>query len=193
VNYYFLAQKRAKMQQVNQDLNFLERRELLEKYRSDLRKVDFERNYLTQLIQQLENELQIPSAATTAPQRNIQYAAPKTTTTATKAPKQKRNYSKSSSSEDALEKQRVYGVKLSAWDILMLDTLENITEPLNSGSLLEIFEAKNASLTKSLDDKQLRNALSRTVHKLANKKDIVLKDNFAGKGFLYTLNPNYQA
>jgi|GEM_PF-3195951 len=181
------------MQQVNQDLNFLERRELLEKYRSDLRKVDFERNYLTQLIQQLENELQIPSAATTAPQRNIQYAAPKTTTTATKAPKQKRNYSKSSSSEDALEKQRVYGVKLSAWDILMLDTLENITEPLNSGSLLEIFEAKNASLTKSLDDKQLRNALSRTVHKLANKKDIVLKDNFAGKGFLYTLNPNYQA
>lgn len=181
------------MQQVNQDLNFLERRELLEKYRSDLRKVDFERNYLTQLIQQLENELQIPSAATTAPQRNIQYAAPKTTTIATKAPKQKRNYSKSSSSEDALEKQRVYGVKLSAWDILMLDTLENITEPLNSGSLLEIFEAKNASLTKSLDDKQLRNALSRTVHKLANKKDIVLKDNFAGKGFLYTLNPNYQA
>lgn len=180
------------MQQVNQDLNFLERRELLEKYRSDLRKVDFERNYLTQLIQQLENELQIPSAATTTPQRNVQYTAPKATTTA-KAPKQKRNYSKSSSSEDALEKQRVYGVKLSSWDVLMLDTLENITEPLNSGSLLEIFEAKNASLAKSLDDKQLRNALSRTVHKLANKKDIVLKDSFAGKGFLYTLNPNYQA
>jgi hypothetical protein len=179
------------MQQVN--LNFLEKRELLEKYRSDLRKVDFERNYLTQLIQQLESELQIPSTA--APQRNVQYTAPKAATSASasaKAPKQKRSYSKSNS-EDIAAKQQTYGIKLSHWDVLMLDTLENITEPLNSGSLLEIFEAKNDSLAKPLDDKQLRNSLSRTVHKLANKKDIVLKDNFAGKGFLYTLNPNYEA
>jgi hypothetical protein len=178
------------MQQVN--LNFLEKRELLEKYRSDLRKVDFERNYLTQLILQLENELQIPSAV--APQqRNVQYSAPRTAAAAaSKAPKQKRSYLKSNS-EDALKKQEFYGIKLSSWDVLMLDTLENITEPLNSGSLLEIFEAKNESLAKPLDDKQLRNALSRTVHKLANKKDVILKDNFEGKGFLYTLNPNYKA
>ena len=44
--------------QYNQ-LSFLEKRELLEKYRSDLRKVDFERNYLQSLIDRLERELQI--------------------------------------------------------------------------------------------------------------------------------------
>jgi hypothetical protein len=179
---------------MQENLSFLERRELLEKYRSDLRKVDFERDYLTQLIQRLENELQIPSTQMAAPQQQRAYSAPKTVAApaAAKAPKKTRSYSKSSGA-DTLEKQRAYGIKLSSWDVLMLNTLENITEPLNSGSLLEIFEAENASLSKPLDDKQLRNALSRTVHKLANKKDIVLKDNFAGKGFLYTLNPNYQA
>lgn len=178
------------MQQVN--LNFLERRELLEKYRSDLRKVDFERDYLTQLIHRLENELQIPSAPVAAPAQRVQYT-PKAAATAAVAaatPKAPRAYSKSNS-ENTLEKQQTYGFKLSDWDVLMLDTVENITEPLNSGSLLEVFEARNAELAKPLDDKQLRNALSRTVHKLANKKDVILKEEFAGKGFLYTLNPNY--
>ena len=46
------------MQQLNSDyLSFLEKRELLEKYRSDLRKVEFERDYLLSLISRLEDEL----------------------------------------------------------------------------------------------------------------------------------------
>ncbi|NJN78495.1 MAG: hypothetical protein HC803_09365, partial [Saprospiraceae bacterium] len=65
--------------------------------------------------------------------------------------------------------------------------------PMNSAALLEIFENENKTLAKPLDDKQLRNALSRTVHKLANKQDAVLKENFGGKGFLYSLNPNFNA
>ena len=172
-----------KMQQVNQ-LNFLEKRELLEKYRSDLRKVDFERNYLTSLILQLETELQIPSKPTV-------HSVPKVQNTVANKPAT-RPYTKSNST-NTLNKQRFYGFKLSDWDVLMLETLENTTEPLNSSALLEIFEERNASLPKPFDDKQLRNALSRTVHKLANKKDVVFKETFAGKGFLYTLNPNYES
>ena len=171
------------MQRVNQNLSFLEKRELLEKYRSDLRKVDFERNNLAQIIARLEKELHLPAGAATED-------APATRTAAVSAPKAPRAYTKSSS-ENTAQKQETYGIKLSDWDVLMLNTLETITEPLNSGALLEIFEAANADLPKPLDEKQLRNALSRTVHKLANKKDIVLKENFPGKGFLYTLNQNY--
>ena len=174
------------MQQVNQTLSFLEQRELLEKYRSDLRKVDFERNYLMTLIQQLESELQIPSMpqakSTVAPMRNIVISKPTKPT---------RPYTKSNSAK-TLDKQRFYGFKLSDWDVLMLESLETTSDALNSSALLDVFEARNAILPKPFDDKQLRNALSRTVHKLANKKDVVFKENFPGKGFLYTLNPDYQ-
>ncbi|MFK7949253.1 MAG: hypothetical protein AB8G11_16800 [Saprospiraceae bacterium] len=170
------------MQQLNSNyLSFLERRELLEKYRSDLRKVEFEREYLVSLITRLENELQIPSITTqrvAAPVRTV------TRTVQRSVPKPP--ISKSNGGP------RRYGFKLSAWDEVMLDALVGITEPINSGALLEIFEDANNGLENPLDDKQLRNALSRTVHKLANKKDVVLKENFGGKGFLYTLNPNYQ-
>lgn len=161
-----------------QQLNFLERRELLEKYRSDLRKVDFERDYLVSLITRLENELQIPSVTTervAAPVRNtrtVQRSAPKVSVAKSGGP-------------------RRYGFKLSDWDEVMLDALNNNSEPMNSGSLLEIFEDANNQLENPLDEKQLRNALSRTVHKLANKKDVILKENFGGKGFLYRMNPDY--
>jgi hypothetical protein len=57
--------------------------------------------------------------------------------------------------------------------------------------MLEQFEAYNDGLEKPLDDKQLRNALSRTVHKLANLKDVVIKESFSGKGFIYSLNSAY--
>lgn len=167
--------------QYNQ-LSFLEKRELLEKYRSDLRKVDFERNYLQSLIDRLEKELQIPSKPSSstysaAPTSKVTYAPRKTTVNLT-SPNEK-------------DRLRRYGFKLAKWDHLMLDILESTSEPMNSGTMLEEFEAYNNSLDKPLDDKQLRNALSRTVHKLANIKDVVIKENFSGKGYIYSLNPAY--
>ena len=168
------------MQQLNANyLSFLERRELLEKYRSDLRKVDFERDYLVSLITRLENELQIPSVTaqrvaepTRIVSRTVQRSAPKSSISKSGGP-------------------RRYGFKLSNWDEVMLDALNGVSESLNSGALLEIFEDANNALENPLDDKQLRNALSRTVHKLANKKDVIIKENFGGKGFLYRMNPDF--
>lgn len=172
------------MQKYN--LSFLEKRELLEKYQSDLRKVDFERNYLISLIQRLEGELQIPSITT---ERNTSVRA---AVAARPAGVVQRTTPKVSLPVSNGNTQRFYGFKLSHWDILLLDAIKDREEPLNSGALLEIFEAKNATFDKPLDDKQLRNALSRTVHKLANKKDAILKVEFPGKGFLYSLNPNFE-
>lgn len=169
------------MQQFNSNyLSFLEKRELLEKYRSDLRKVEFEREYLVSLITRLENELQIPSVTTnrvSAPGRTPSRTVQRSTPNISKTPNQ--------------GSSRRFGFKLSNWDEVMLDALNGISEPMNSGALLEIFENANNQLESPLDDKQLRNALSRTVHKLANKKDVVLKENFGGKGFLYSMNPSY--
>ncbi len=166
--------------QYNQ-LSFLEKRELLEKYRSDLRKVDFERNYLQSLIDRLERELQIPSTPSkqsfsTSTTSKVSYTPRKPSTPTT---------------QDQKDRIRRYGFKMAKWDHLMLDILERTTEPMNSGTMLEQFEAYNDGLEKPLDDKQLRNALSRTVHKLANLKDVVIKESFSGKGFIYSLNSAY--
>ncbi len=190
-------------------LNFLEKRELLEKYRSDLRKIDFERDYLTSIIERIEKELQLPvgttSVVTEVEQVKVVTPAPAPVVVTTPVEKvakpvavkaatpQVRTTPSKPESVQLKKGERFYGFKLSAWDTLMLEILENTAEPLNSSALLDIFENKNNSLAKPLDDKQLRNALSRTVHKLANKKDVVLKQEFEGKGFLYTLNPNYTA
>ena len=153
------------MQQLNSSiLSFLERRELLEKYRSDLRKVNFERDYLVSLITRLENELQIPSVTTE------RIATPTRTATRTV----QRSTPKSFAPQNNGGPKR-YGFKLSDWDEVMLDALNGVTDSMNSGALLEIFEDANNQLENPLDEKQLRNALSRTVHKLANKKDVVLK------------------
>ncbi len=166
--------------QYNQ-LSFLEKRELLEKYRSDLRKVDFERNYLQSLIDRLERELQIPSKTSTNSSASV--ASKKVTYT----PRATSNVVVPGHTE----RLQRYGFKLAKWDHLMLDILEGTTEPMNSGTMLELFEKYNNKLESPLDDKQLRNALSRTVHKLANIKDVVIKETFSGKGFVYSLNPAY--
>lgn len=166
--------------QYNQ-LSFLEKRELLEKYRSDLRKIEFERNYLQSLTERLERELQIPSAPSKKAYSSTPTSKVSYTPRATSAP----------TTQDQKDRIRRYGFKLAKWDHLMLDILEGTTEPMNSGTMLELFEAYNDKLEKPLDDKQLRNALSRTVHKLANIKDVVIKETFSGKGFIYSLNPAY--
>lgn len=179
------------MQQLNSDyLSFLEKRELLEKYRSDLRKVEFERDYLTSLILRLENELQIPTATAQKANDTVHYtqSVAQPVSKPVKVAKQAAVPSEQKASGKKSKLSSEYGFKISKWDDVMLKALSNAQKPLNAGALLEAFESANSKLAEPLDDKQLRNALSRTVNKLANKRDTVKKQNFGGKGYLYSLN-----
>lgn len=179
------------MQQLNSDyLSFLEKRELLEKYRSDLRKVEFERDYLTSLISRLENELQIPTVTAQKATDTVHFtqSAAKHVSKPAKAIKQAVVPSEQRNSSKKSKVSSEFGFKISKWDDVMLKALSNAQKPLNAGALLEAFEIANSKLAEPLDDKQLRNALSRTVNKLANKRDTVKKQNFGGKGYLYSLN-----
>ncbi len=186
---------KQKMQQLNSDyLSFLERRELLEKYRSDLRKVEFERDYLLSLISRLEDELQIPQVTAQKATEITHYAAQPVVkmVKAAKPPKQVVQSSESRSSVKKSKASNDYDFKISKWDDVMIKALSNSEKPLNAGALLKAFENANKKMAEPLDDKQLRNALSRTFNKLANKRDTVRKQNFGGKGYLYSLNPNYK-
>ena len=177
------------MQQLNSDyLSFLEKRELLEKYRSDLRKVEFERDYLTSLISRLENERQIPTVTAQKATDTVQFTQSVAPSKPAKVLKQTVEQSDQRSSSKKSKVSSEFGFKVSKWDDVMLKALSKAQKPLNAGALLEAFEIANSKLAEPLDDKQLRNALSRTVNKLANKRDTVRKQNFGGKGYLYSLN-----
>jgi hypothetical protein len=156
-------------------LSFNEQSELLDKYRSEVRKLDFERSYILGLIRSLEAGLKQPTTPEEADE-----VQPLDLGTVTPAEERVKRSAKP-------RQQQYYGFKLSEWDHLMLDTLEKADQPMNSGSLLEVFETYCAEKNYTLDDKQLRNALSRTVHKLANIKNVVKKEDFPGKGFCYSM------
>ncbi len=198
----------------NPNLNSLEIRDLINRYKSELRKLDFQVEKTQSTISDLEAQLgermryeETESSATgeepgsvtrsAAPAKKRGRGRPRKSDKAASNGHQAKKKGSSGKGKKAgpvakapigpkpMKRKR----KLSEWDEFVLDTLEKNKTALISSELLDKAEKKNKRKTGSdkLTDLQLKRKLNQVLHKLANKRGAIVKTQYAGKGFAYGL------
>lgn len=82
---------------------------------------------------------------------------------------------------------RSSGYRLSVWDKFILNALEESNKTLINSELYEQAKEYAAENKIEIPNEKLRGKLSRSIHKLANKRKELVKVPFEGKGFAYAL------
>jgi hypothetical protein len=79
------------------------------------------------------------------------------------------------------------GYRLSQWDTFLLDTLADAGTTLINSELNERAQAyaRNNGMDMSASD--ISGKLSRSIHKLANRRGVLVKMKYPGKGYAYAL------
>ncbi len=78
------------------------------------------------------------------------------------------------------------GYKLNDWDLFIIETIQNASEPLINK---EIHDAAAKAFPDETEE-EIKGRISRSIHKLANKRKVLLKHRYEGRGFAYTVNPS---
>ena len=73
--------------------------------------------------------------------------------------------------------------ELGEWDRLMIKGIHEAKQPLINSELLEV--AMKSPLGKKAGEKESRLMISRTIHKLVNRKPILKKVDYDGRGNAY--------
>lgn len=76
------------------------------------------------------------------------------------------------------------GYRLSEWDQFVLNSLEDKQKALTTSEFTEIGVANPSIKTGAA---QIKTKLNRSLHKLANKKGVLVKVEHSGRGFAYAL------
>mgnify|MGYP003329176905 CR=1 FL=1 len=82
------------------------------------------------------------------------------------------------------------GYKLSPWDEFIINALKEKQHVLISKDLIEISKSKAEKDNVKFDLDEVKNMLNRSLHKMANKRNDLIKTKYEGKGFAYAL-PNW--
>lgn len=83
--------------------------------------------------------------------------------------------------------KKAKGYRLSEWDTALMEGLKKAKHPLINQELYQLLEDKNQQEQHGLDEKDIRGKLNRSLHKLANKREELIKVDYEGKGFAYAL------
>lgn len=205
----------------------LEVRDLINKYQSDLRKLEFQTLRTQALIKELENfaadaeealsleeakieelpaagteKLRTPSADA-APKKKAE-AKPEKAKTKTKSKGKKRGRPKGSTSkkkpgrppkkkttEDKKQDSPTKssspeaGYRLSDWDQFVIDRLKEVQSAMTTSDFADA-AVKDESIDSG--EAQIKVKLNRSLHKLANKKNLLVKVEHSGRGFAYALS-----
>ena len=82
------------------------------------------------------------------------------------------------------------GYKLSPWDEFIINALKEKQHVLISKDLIELSKSKAEKDNTKFDLGEVKNMLNRSLHKMANKRNDLIKTKYDGKGFAYAL-PNW--
>lgn len=83
--------------------------------------------------------------------------------------------------------QKLGGYRLSEWDQLIVDGITKAGKALVKNELLDLAEAKNKEDNLKMDMQAINVKISQSLHKLANRRDDLVKVPFPGRGFAYAL------
>jgi hypothetical protein len=199
----------------NLQLTELEIRDLLNRYRSEMRKLEFQMRRIQSTVEDLSEVL--GEEPPTAPVRT----ASSSSTTKKRGPgrppkKKKRGPGRPPKSESSKrgpgrppKKKRGPGrppkkrgpgrppksknkskrgrkkgsYRLSDWDKFILNTVDNADKPLINSELFD--RAQEWDTAKDMSDDDVKQYISRSIHKLANKHKTLNKVPYEGRGYAY--------
>ncbi|MCB0683730.1 MAG: hypothetical protein KDC32_22930 [Saprospiraceae bacterium] len=121
------------------------------------------------------------------PRKATATASTKTKAKATAKPKPKAKPATKSSSKTTTKSDSTGGYRLSDWDTMILDGLASRQKVMISADLLELGKKKVANENLGLDEKQIQGKINRSLQKLANKRGVLSKTDYPGKGHAYGL------
>ncbi|GAA4823247.1 hypothetical protein [Algivirga pacifica] len=80
------------------------------------------------------------------------------------------------------------GYRLSEWDYLLLKTLKDENRLLLNHDFIDAAREYTESKGKKMTEEQLKGKVVRSLNKLVNKREYILKHNYKGKGYCYGLS-----
>jgi len=175
---------------MNTHLTQSEIQDLVNHYESEKRKLEFQLTRTDTLLSKLRNHLNILTDQTVV--INFEEGELMPNGNASKPEKhdepapQKASEQRKVSIVDRIN-QKSSGYRLSAWDSAILEGIEQAGKPLINNELLQLLEQKNKELGEGLDETDLKGKLNRSLHKLANKRQVIVKLQYEGRGYMYAL------
>ncbi len=117
--------------------------------------------------------------------KKTEAAAPaaKATTAKTAAPKKKTTTRKTTAKKTGVTRERA----LSEWDNAIIKDITDAGQVRINSELLAALDGHSKASGQNLDDAKLKAKLNQSLQKLVNKKGLVVKVKFSGKGNAYGL------
>ena len=191
------------------NLTPLEVRDLISRYQSDLRKLEYQVHKVHQILEELQGYApqsrekyidepflrELPSAEESEGKggENTDQETPQNVPTS-KGRKTRRgrpkkidsNNGDTSSPANAAETQisQGKGYRLSEWDLFVVNCLLREEKALITSDFLDAAEISD-EITAGTSEIKIK--LNRSLHKLANKKGILVKVEYPGRGYAYAL------
>lgn len=196
------------------NLTPLEVRDLISRYQSDLRKLEYQIHKVHQILEELQGyapqaqekyidepilrglpsaeaseekggettDQEAPQNVPTAKGRKTRRGRPKKMGSDTAPGKVEGSASSPAAAEPKVEQGK--GYRLSEWDLFVVNCLLAEEQSLITSDFLVAAE-NSAEITA--DAKEIKIKLNRSLHKLANKKGILVKVEYSGRGYAYAL------
>lgn len=128
-----------------------------------------------------------PAKSKSAAPKKRRGRPPKSKSTATKKRRGRPPKSKSTAAKKTTGKSSAKGYRLSEWDNHILDTLEKQQKVLVFSDFLEAAKGKQGSGKGKLSEKEIYRRINQSLHKLANKREAIIKVSHPGRGYAYGL------
>ena len=175
------------------NLTRLEIKDLINRYQSELRKLEYQIQRTKRTIEELEEvvgEKDISSDLEVSESPTKEQGKRATTKSKTKKTTKAKKKGKSPGRPPkhvipGRETETRHGVRLSAWDQMIFDVIEDAGEVLKTKSIIEGVAKEASRHDIDATKKYIRQKVSQSIHKLANKHQILSKVDAKGRGYAY--------
>ena len=194
----------------NLKLSPFEIKELIDRYKSELRKLDFQSAKIRSTVKELtislkEAKLAAPPVVkeSPVPRKKGKVGRPRKIEASVAASPAKASVTEKPTKPKAEKKKKIKIIaaakgptaakelkrnhKLNDWDNLLLDSLRARNKTMINSDFWAIAQEKNQADGLNWNDAKIRAKLNQSLHKLANKRGIIVKISHEGKGFAYAL------
>jgi hypothetical protein len=176
-------------------LSSSEIQDLINRYLSELKKLEFQVDDVKITIVHLENLLESvngreKSAVTKVKAKKLSAVALKPASPPAlkgKRGRPRKIKAKTSVSQKPSKKETKKGYKLSSWDQYVIDSINQAGKVLITQEIIDFVKNKTMKAGLNSSDEEVKNKVTRSLQKLANRRNDIAKIAYKGKGFAYAL------
>ncbi len=181
-------------------LSSSEIQDLINKYQSELKKLEFQIEDVKSTIADLENWLESVELSEKTALAKMGRKRKKTSITVsepgakrTKRGRPARKDTKSSDATITSEKSRTKkikstkGYKLSKWDEWVIEAITQKGKPQITKGIIESVKISSKGTGLQSNDEEIKNKVIRSLQKLANRRSDLIKVPYKGKGYAYAV------